>query len=279
MASKDDSANKSMDTIPMDQYDNAAREGMRTRRAATSAAFLRGYLKPGMDLLDCGCGEGTITVDLAEFVAPGQVVGVDLAPGAIERARKLATDRGVGNVRFEVGSVYDLPFSDASFDAVFSHALFEHLTDKPKALREIWRVLKPGGLVGLRSPDLGAMIIEPTDPLVEQSWTLNARIREALGGDGKVGRRLCGLLHQANFANVHGSASFESYGTPDRRQWFADILGRFVLDSPYTREWLERGWVEQATLEQISAAWKAWAARPDAFNANAWCEAVGWKQP
>jgi ubiquinone/menaquinone biosynthesis C-methylase UbiE len=232
-----------------------------------------------MELIDCGCGEGTITVGLAEFVAPGQVVGVDLAPGAIERARQRAADRGVMNVRFEAGSIYALPFPDASFDAVFSHALFEHLTDKPKALRELWRVLKPGGLVGLRSPDLGAMIIEPTDPLLEQSWVLNARIREALGGDGKVGRQLCGLLHQAKFSNVQGLASFESYGTPDRRQWYADILGRFVLDSPYAQEWLERGWVTQETLEQISAAWKVWAGRPDAFTASAWCAAVGWKQP
>jgi hypothetical protein len=52
-------------------------------------------------------------------------------------------------------------------------------------------------MVGLRSPDLAAMIIEPSDPLVEQFWALIARIRDALGGDSKMGRRLCGLLHQA----------------------------------------------------------------------------------
>jgi ubiquinone/menaquinone biosynthesis C-methylase UbiE len=137
MGSQEGSANKAMDTIPIDSDDNAAREYLRVRMAATSAAFLLGYLKPGMELLDCGCGEGTITLDLAELVVPGQVVGVDLAPGAIEQARQLANDRGVGNVRFEAGSVYALPFPDASFDAVFSHALFEHLTDKPQALREI----------------------------------------------------------------------------------------------------------------------------------------------
>ena len=276
MSREDDAVDKSMDSIPIDSYDNAAQEYLRARRAANSAAFLLGYLKPGMALLDCGCGEGTITLDLAALVAPGQVVGVDLAPGAIERARQLAADRGVGNVRFEADSVYELPFPDGSFDVVFSHALFEHLTDKPKALREIWRVLRPGGLVAVRSPHLAAMIIEPYDPQLEHFWALIARIRDELGGDSKMSR-LCGLLQAAKFANVQGSASFESYGTLDRHQWCAALYGRFARDSPYAQEWLKRGWVARETLKQIGAAWQGWAARPDAFNAEAWCEAVGWK--
>jgi SAM-dependent methyltransferase len=278
MGGKNGSANKAMDRIPMDSDDNAARENLRARTAATSAAFLLGYLKPGMALLDCGCGEGSITLGLAELVAPGQVVGVDLAPGAIERARQRAADRGVMNVRFEAGSVYALPFPDASFAAVFSHALFEHLTDRPQALREIWRVLKPGGMVGVRCPDLAAMIIEPYDPQLAHFWALIARIRDELGGDSQMGR-LCGLLQAAKFTNVRGSASLESYGTLDRRQWCAELYGRFALDAPYAQEWLRRGWIAQETLEQIGAAWQGWAGRPNAFNAEAWCEAVGWKQP
>jgi SAM-dependent methyltransferase len=228
-------------------------------------------------LLDCGCGEGTITVDLAALVAPGQVVGIDIAADTIQLARQLAADRGLTNVRFEVGSVYELPFADNSFDAVFSHALFEHLTDKPKALGEIRRVLKPGGFFGVRAPDSSARISEPPDPLIDQFWTLFDKIRDKLGGESKVGRRLCGLLHHTGFTQVRGSASFEWYGTPDSLLWFAELISRFAVDSPYATEWLARGWTERETLEQISAAWKGWAARPDAFAATAWCEAVGWK--
>jgi SAM-dependent methyltransferase len=264
-------------SIAMDAYGNAAREYIRARTAATSAEFLLGYLKPGMQLLDCGCGEGTITVDLAAIVAPGRTVGVDIAPGAIERARQLAQERGLTNLRIEVGSVYELPFPDASFDVVFSHALFEHLTDKPKALREIKRVLKSGGLVALRSPDDRGRITEPPNPLIEQYWQLFSKVRNELGGDSQAGGRLCGLLRQAGFTGVTGSASYESYGTPEQVQWYADIHSRIALDSPYAQEWLKRGWVEHEMLEPISAAWQAWAMQPDAFAAWARCEAVGWK--
>jgi ubiquinone/menaquinone biosynthesis C-methylase UbiE len=110
----EDAEGKPEASIAMDDYGNAAREYIRARTAANSAAFFLNYLKPGMELLDCGCGEGTITVDLAALLAPGRVVGVDVAPIAIERARQLATDRGLPNLRLEVGSVYELPFPDAS---------------------------------------------------------------------------------------------------------------------------------------------------------------------
>lgn len=277
MSEKDRSASKPADEITLDQYGDAARAYIRARTAATSAAFFLGYLKPGMALLDCGCGEGTITVDLAALVAPSNVVGLDIAPGTLQHARQLAGERGLSNVRFEVGNVYALPFPDHSFDAVFSHALFEHLTDKHKALGEIQRVLKSGGFCGVRASDLGGRISEPPDPLIDQFWQLFGKIRDELGGESNVGRRLYGLLRQTGFTDVQGSASFLSFGTPNRLRWVADIFGRFAVDSPYAAEWLARGWVDRETLEQIRAALTAWAAQPDAFVAEAWGEAVGWK--
>src|SRR5437870_3093703 len=82
------------------------------RTAADQAEFFLPYLHSGMRLLDCGSGPGSITLDLAETVAPGEVVGIDLQPWQVELARALAIERGVGNVRFEVGDIYHLPFPD-----------------------------------------------------------------------------------------------------------------------------------------------------------------------
>ncbi len=70
------------------------------RTAEKNAAFFLPYLKSGMSLLDCGCGPGSITVDLAERAAPGQVTGLDVGESSIEAARELAVERGVSNVRF-----------------------------------------------------------------------------------------------------------------------------------------------------------------------------------
>jgi len=181
------------------------------------------------------------------------------------------------NARFDEGSVYKLPYADESFDGVFSHALFEHLTDKKAALRECRRVLRPGGIVGLRASDLGAKIVEPIDPLVERYWGLFARVRDELGGDSLAGRRLRGLLSLGGFTGVTGSASFEVFGTPERLKWYADIYGGFALNSPYTDEWLARGWIEREALQRINSAFHAWALKPGAFAAHAFCEAIGWK--
>lgn len=123
-------------------YTANASDFMAQRRAGTHAAFFTPRLRPGMRLLDCGCGPGTLTVDLAEIIAPGEAVGVDREAAQLEAARGLAQQRRI-NARFEAATVYELPFPDRYFDAVFSHALFEHLREPLRALAEIKRVLKP----------------------------------------------------------------------------------------------------------------------------------------
>src|ERR687889_1440085 len=77
------------------------------RTAANSAAFLLPHLRTGLDVVDVGCGPGSITVDLGELVAPGEVVGVDREPDVLAGARSVAAERGVANVRFQVGDAYD----------------------------------------------------------------------------------------------------------------------------------------------------------------------------
>ncbi len=69
------------------------------RRAGEALAFLLPHLRPGLRVLDCGCGPGSITADVAELVAPGEVVGVDLEPSQLEIARQRAAERGLANGR------------------------------------------------------------------------------------------------------------------------------------------------------------------------------------
>jgi ubiquinone/menaquinone biosynthesis C-methylase UbiE len=98
-------------------------------------------------------------VDLTERVAPGQVTGIDVGESSIALARELATERKVSNVRFEVASVYELPFPDNTFDAVFSHNMPEHLNDPAKCFQEMHRVLKPGGVIGVRDVDGSGLLV------------------------------------------------------------------------------------------------------------------------
>ena len=154
-------------TGPAEQYafrDSAEHRRLLSRRSAgKEAAFFLPQLRPGMRLLDCGCGPGSITLGLAAAVAPAPVVGVDLNAADIAAARALATRRGVSNVSFVVASVYALPFPDATFDAAFAHALLQHLGEPGRALKEVRRVLRPGGVAGLSDADYGsALRLDPT---------------------------------------------------------------------------------------------------------------------
>src|SRR5881398_1940571 len=167
------------------------------RQATHQAAFFLPYLQPGMTLLDCGCGPGAITLGLAEAVAPGQVVGVDREPSMVHRACALAEEHQVTHVRFQVGDICDLPFPSSSFDAVFTCAVLEHLADPVQALREIGRVLKPGGTVGVSYSDWREPLISPPDAALRHFFTLFERCFQHHGGSLQRGRHLRGMLRQA----------------------------------------------------------------------------------
>src|SRR5262249_8436557 len=91
---------------------------MSQRTAETHGAFFLEQLRPGWRLLDAGCGPGTITMGLARAVQPGLVVGIDIEESQLASARERAEREGL-NVEFRRASVYELPFQDGSFDAVF----------------------------------------------------------------------------------------------------------------------------------------------------------------
>jgi ubiquinone/menaquinone biosynthesis C-methylase UbiE len=101
----------------------------------------------GGSILDAGCGGGGMPLSFAEEAR--LVVGIDLAPRFNDAGHKLAAERGVGNLYFARADGQALPFPDASFDMVLSHAVIEHVADAALYLRELARVLKPDGTMYL----------------------------------------------------------------------------------------------------------------------------------
>src|SRR5215472_16029646 len=193
------------------QRDNPAFEAlMAARKVVKEAAFFLPHLRPGMQVLDVGCGPGSITLGLAQAVAPGEVVGVDMQQSLVQRARDLAEERRITNVRFETGDAYGLSFPDGSFDAVFAHAVLNHLREPMRALAEMRRVLRPGGLVGVREPDDGTLLFTPAMPLLDQWLALMIRDGKDDGADPLVARHLRRLLLEAGFARAEASASVSS---------------------------------------------------------------------
>ena len=207
------------------QGNNAAFESqMATRTVTHDAAFMLPYLHPGMDLLDAGCGPGSITVGLAEVVAPGNVVGVDFQIAQVERASALGADRGMNNVRFETADLHQLPFTDGSFDAVFCNAVLMHLRQPLPVLRELRRVLRPAGVIGIRNPDFGTIVIAPLTPLLEQRDALARRVQQHVGVNGFVGRDHRRLLLEAGFARTEATASLNCGGSLEGTRRVAQFL-------------------------------------------------------
>src|SRR5580698_729060 len=118
-----------LDGVPDVRYTHGHHESVlrshRWRTADNSAAYLVPHLRPGMALLDVGCGPGTITADLARLVAPGVVVGIDASEEVVAQAAAYAEQQGVTNVRFEVGDLFALTHDDASFDVVHAHQVLQ----------------------------------------------------------------------------------------------------------------------------------------------------------
>jgi ubiquinone/menaquinone biosynthesis C-methylase UbiE len=247
---------------------------MAARTASREATFFLPQLRPGMRVLDAGCGPGSITLGLAHAVQPGEVIGVDLQPAQVERARGLAAERGVGNVRFETADLYELPFPDSAFDAVFSHGVVMHLREPLRAIAEMRRVLHRDGIIGLRDPYVAAGFVSPATPLIEQFGALLMRVREHNGSHPLVGAQYRGMLLEAGFARSEATASVEYAGSLEATRRFA--AWRKTQLEGLARTALAQGWMDQSTIDAMAADFNAWGNRPDAFAATIWCEAIGW---
>jgi 2-polyprenyl-3-methyl-5-hydroxy-6-metoxy-1,4-benzoquinol methylase len=252
-------------------YTDVAVRYMKRRHAGRDAAFFMPALKPGMRLLDCGCGPGSITVGLAVAVAPGEVIGMDLEAGQIELARAQARESGLQHVRFEVASVYELPFTDRSFDAVFSHALFEHLAEPEAALQEIRRVLRPGGLVGLSSPDWSGNLMVPADPEVGRAVEIFKSIQLRNGGNPYVGRELGRLLKEAGFSAIRLSAVYDCYeDVPLVAELLAQQIelgvGKQIVASPG---------LDRSEVGALCHALRTWAKQDGVLFAQTFVDAIG----
>ncbi len=246
------------------------------RTAANSAGFLLPHLRPDMRVLDCGCGPGSITLGLAGVVAPGVVVGVDVAPWQLARARALAKQEGVKSLAFAAGDAYRLPFSDASFDAVLAHMLLGNLRDPPAALRELRRVLRPGGVIGVRDSDWGGWVMEPSTPLLEEYRALFLRALIENGASPFHARTQRRLLLEAGFARAEAFAVAGDKGTPALTRVAAENLETRLREPAVWELALRRGWADATRLEAMAAELRAWAERPDAFLLWIFCAAVGW---
>ena len=156
----------------------------------------------GSRVLEAGCGVGAQTVTLAALNPLVQFTCIDIAEESLQKARALADRKGLTNTEFRQADIFQLPFPDDRFDHAFVCFVLEHLVQPHRALKSIWRVLKPGGGLQVFEGDHGSCYYHPETPAAQKAWACLIRAQRELGGDALIGRRLYPLLLRAGFERV-----------------------------------------------------------------------------
>jgi ubiquinone/menaquinone biosynthesis C-methylase UbiE len=237
------------------------------RTVENSAAYLIPHLTPGRTVLDIGCGPGTITVGLAERVAPGLVIGIDRARGPLDDAARVAKENGLANLTFRVGDAYALDVPDDSVDVVHAHQVLQHLTDPVAALIEMRRVCRPGGVVAVRDADYAAMTWHPASRQLDRWLDVYHRVARHNDAEPDAGRRLKSWALAAGFTELTCTASAWCFASAGERAWWADTWAQRVTESALADQALAAGISTPAELAELAAGWREWARAPDAWFA------------
>lgn len=239
----------------------------RWRTVQNSAAYLIPHLRSGHQVLDIGCGPGTITIDLARMVAPGSVVGIDNEPAPLGPARADAQRHGISNVSFDVGEIYALSYPDGTFDVVHAHQILQHLAKPVAALREMRRVCKPGGLVAARDADFAAMTWYPPDARLDRWLDMYQRVARSNRAEPDAGRRLLCWARAAGFSGITCSATAWCFATPEERTWWGGLWAERITSSALAGQALDRQFATHEDLKDMADAWRHWAVQDDGWLA------------
>lgn len=254
----------------------AASDSFNRRTASADASHLVPHLRPGMEVVDFGCGTGSLTVGLAAIVAPGEVVGFDRSESAITQARVQAEPLGLSNLRFDVADIRDLELPEHSFDVAHFSGVLSHLADPRRALSLAHRTLRPGGLIAAREPQKEGDWYG--GPYREAVGTLNRLTIEdwkSRGGDPFLGRRLGELLREAGFERVELLAGCAP--ALSNRQAVGAFARRRLAEPDFIQRVVERRWITLEQLREIEEAIRIWAASDDSVVALAECAAIARK--
>ncbi|KAK0488972.1 methyltransferase type 11 [Armillaria novae-zelandiae] len=250
-------------------YHDSVLRAHQSRTAQNSAAYLLPELRSDMNILDVGCGPGTITADFAALVYQGHVVALDITEDVMEHARMHAEQRGINNITFQVGSVLKLPFQDNTFDVVHAHQVIQHISDPINALQEMHRVTKDGGIVAVRSSDVSATAWFPDVEGLNHSQSLYMTEARSLHVEPDAGRQLHSWAKKAGFRTDHLSLSTSTtlYSTTEEVAWWSGLWAERVLKSSFAETTIRGGFASWRDLTRISDAWRTWGEHEDAWYA------------
>lgn len=190
-------------------------------------------LKPGMKVLDAGCGTGAISRMIAQKVSPGEVYGIDIDPVFISEAKKLAKKKGIENIEFELDNVDDLKFDNNTFDVVYCRLVLMHVKNPVKTVIELKRATKKNGFIAVSDNDDGSVLTYPPMPKAMGMWTKFGELAETRGEDRYIGRKLFSILSLAGLASIKifPIPWFATQETPELLKMFVSVPVQIIESS------------------------------------------------
>ncbi len=242
--------------------------------AVSHAKHLLPYLRPGMRILDFGCGPGTISAGLAARVDPGHLHGVDMEASQVELARTSCKLLSVPNVTFHVADVTDMPFEDDFFEVAHCHALLQHVPDTQAVLAEVKRVMKPGGIISCREMICESSFSHPDFGVMRNAWAMFEDLLAADDGHPQMGKELKEHLLTAGFQNIQASGSFDNYHSAGDVEFIYGVATQWFLSPEIVEAAIQYGASTRELADQVQEAYDKWREHPGAFCGVAYGEAI-----
>lgn len=244
-----------------------------SRTAQEHAIHLLPHVKADSRILDVGCGVGSITIGFAELASKGSVVGIDTDQSALDNAFNLAKQKAVTNIDFSIGNAYDLSrFPADSFDIVHSHMVVLHLKDPIKALIEMRRVLKPGGVLNVR--DSVDMHFIPKDPIIEKYMAWYQDFRQKSGTVPQAGLHHHVWVHEAGFPweKISVSTASHGYSGPEARRTMVE-----GTKNAFRSIGVSMGYGTEAEFDEIEEHWMEWSRKEEGRMLGLDSVVLAWK--
>lgn len=301
-------------------YSKATVASHASRTVDSDAGFLKPYIEPSDRILDVGCGPGTITVGfnaLVDGAEGGCVTAVDISDEILAQARETAAAASAAANTNEAGGsstggntnntaidfrkadiLKGLPFPNATFTVVYASQLFPHLArpvQRCRALAEMCRVLKPGGILATR--DAAELHFYPRRHDLDRLWAGNmARALQYDGGGGNEeacfpGGDMPALFRSVGFGRRDGrisgggprsnklvvGAGTTVHSGPETRKWFAEsLMGRLQPGDAFRESWSSVG-ITDEELAQTCEALGRWAEDEGGWYVAVQAEILAWK--